>query len=79
MGLNVADLKIRAALAEQVSAALTQMNPQVSARLYGSSLSGFGLKDSVLNLDLVFPDTMKPAQALILTFEGLSRQPALFQ
>ncbi|XP_059090184.1 terminal uridylyltransferase 7-like [Tigriopus californicus] len=79
LGLSAVDLKHRAAVADQISAALAHINPQVSARLYGSSLSGFGLKNSVLNLDLVFPDTMKPAQALILTFEGLSGQPDVFQ
>lgn len=35
-----------------------------TVRLYGSSLSGFGLKQSDVNLDLSVPEEKSPAQGL---------------
>lgn len=49
-----------------------------SVRLYGSCLTGFGLKTSVLNLDLQIPDDVPPHLALITAWEIVARNPDRF-
>ena len=45
--------------------------PGSTVRHYGSSLSGFGLKDSDLNLDLQIPTEIPPHEALIKALHTL--------
>ena len=49
--------------------------PGCSVRLYGSSLSGFGLIGSDVNLDLQIPDSIRPDQALIAAFDIINSCP----
>ena len=51
--------------------------PQV--RLYGSSLSGFGLKSANVNLDLQITADMKPHLVLITALEVLQENPEYTQ
>ena len=43
----------------------------IELRMYGSSLTGFGLKTSDLNLDLVVPHGSNPAQLLTKVYKLL--------
>jgi hypothetical protein len=45
-----------------------------TVRLYGSSLSGFGLKQSDVNLDLLVPEEKSPAQGLAAASDLIASQ-----
>ena len=45
--------------------------------MYGSSLTGFGLKASDLNMDLVVPDGSNPAQLLTKVYKVLNNSGEL--
>jgi hypothetical protein len=47
-----------------------------TVRLYGSSLSGFGLKHSDVNLDLSVPQEKSPAQGLVDASDLIASQEA---
>ena len=70
-GLSEADMKLRAGVASTVQQLLAPYLPGCSVRLYGSSLSGFGLKSSNVNLDLQISDDQLPHLALLRTFKIL--------
>eukprot|EP00095_Tigriopus_kingsejongensis_P012512 maker-scaffold455_size166772-snap-gene-0.33 protein:Tk12512 transcript:maker-scaffold455_size166772-snap-gene-0.33-mRNA-1 annotation:"terminal uridylyltransferase 4" len=78
-GLTRADRQLRAALAERISQLVAQMVPQATVRLYGSSLSGFGLQNSALNLDLVLPEAVQPALGLTRVVAAMGQAPEVFR
>ena len=49
--------------------------PGCEVRLYGSSLSGFGLKSANVNLDLQITAEMKPHLVLLTALEMLQQSP----
>lgn len=50
----------------------------INLRLYGSSVSGFGLKDADLNMDLDVPKGKNPAHCLIQVLNILSENSGMF-
>ena len=62
--LSEEDVAIRERVATIISDIVSVSVPGCFVRLYGSCYSGFGLKDSVLNLDLLIPEEMRPHIAL---------------
>jgi len=49
--------------------------PESSVHLYGSSFTGFGLKDSQVNMDLHIPDGYPPHRGLIVANETVISDP----
>jgi len=70
-GLSQADLEMRKSVADNLHGLLNRHIPGCTVRLYGSSLSGFGLKTSNVNLDLQIVADSKPHLALLKTLEVL--------
>ncbi|KAJ8305343.1 hypothetical protein KUTeg_015888, partial [Tegillarca granosa] len=68
-GLSVDDLQYRKKLTEDLEKLLQSQIPGVSLCLYGSSLTGVGLKDSDVNIDLVVPDSLSAAKGLTLVYK----------
>ena len=63
-GLNEVEIEKREKIAGKVQVEL-EKEFKCKVRLYGSAFSGFGLKDSVLNLDLEIDQTIEPHVALL--------------
>jgi len=70
-GLSSSDLNTRQAVAQSVHSLLQNHIPGCFVRLYGSSLSGFGLKSANINLDLQITADHKPHLALLKALEVL--------
>ncbi len=71
VGLSSAQLSEREAIANRVDALLKPSIPGCFVRSYGSSMTGLGLQNSDLNLDLQIPSTIAPHEALIKAFQTL--------
>ena len=71
VGLSKEDLIKREQVANRVNELMKLHIPGSTVRHYGSSLSGFGLKDSDLNLDLQIPTEIPPHEALIKALHTL--------
>ena len=71
VGLSKEDLVKREQVANRVNELMKLHIPGSTVRHYGSSLSGFGLKDSDLNLDLQIPTEIPPHEALIKALHTL--------
>ncbi|PNF19443.1 hypothetical protein B7P43_G03611, partial [Cryptotermes secundus] len=63
-GLSDTDILARQNIAAVLGNTIEKIMPGFTVRLYGSSLSGFGLKQSDVNLDLSVPEEKSPAQGL---------------
>ncbi len=75
-GLSVADVAEREATADAVGVLLAPALPEGSkVRLYGSCMTGFGLKSSALNLDLQIPENSPPHLALIAASDFVAGNP----
>jgi len=70
-GLSTSDLNMRQAVAQSVHSLLQDHIQGCTVRLYGSSLSGFGLKSANVNLDLQITAEQKPHLALLKALEVL--------
>ena len=72
-GLPLKEIRLRKELAERLTTLFQQSIPGCTVRLYGSSLSGFSLIESVLNLDLLLPEdgSIRPHIALINAYNVL--------
>merc|ERR1719228_1274011 len=70
-GLSTSDLNTRQAVAQSVHSLLQEHIQGCTVRLYGSSMSGFGLKNSNVNLDLQITAEQKPHLALLKALEIL--------
>jgi terminal uridylyltransferase len=70
-GLSSSDLNTRQAVAQSVHSLLQDSIPGCTVRLYGSSLTGFGLKTANVNLDLQITADQKPHLALLKALEVL--------
>jgi len=74
-GLSSSDLNTRQAVAQSVHSLLQEQIQGCSVRLYGSSLSGFGLKSANVNLDLQISSDQKLHLALLKALEVLQDSP----
>ncbi|XP_066471809.1 terminal uridylyltransferase 7 [Tiliqua scincoides] len=70
-GLNNEDLEQRLGIKSAMENVLHQKLPDCSLRLYGSSYSRFGFKNSDVNLDIQFPANMSQPDVLLLVQESL--------
>ncbi|XP_051853001.1 terminal uridylyltransferase 7 isoform X2 [Antechinus flavipes] len=70
-GLNNEDLEQRLEIKQTMEKLFHQKLPDCSLRLYGSSYSRFGFKNSDLNIDVQFPATMTQPDVLLLIQEIL--------
>nr|XP_020661480.1 terminal uridylyltransferase 7 [Pogona vitticeps]XP_020661481.1 terminal uridylyltransferase 7 [Pogona vitticeps]XP_020661482.1 terminal uridylyltransferase 7 [Pogona vitticeps] len=70
-GLNNEDLEQRVGIKTAMENVLHQKLPDCSLRLYGSSCSRFGFKNSDVNLDIQFPTNMSQPDVLLLVQESL--------
>ncbi|KAL8203357.1 UNVERIFIED_CONTAM: Terminal uridylyltransferase 7, partial [Gekko kuhli] len=70
-GLNSEDLEQRLRIKTAMENVLHQKLPDCSLRLYGSSCSRFGFKNSDVNLDTQFPASMSQPDVLLLVQESL--------
>ena len=72
-GLPLKEIQYRRLFAAQLTALFQPSMPGCTVRLYGSSLTGFGMTNSGLNLDLLLPDggNIRPHIALINAYNIL--------
>ncbi|XP_069785701.1 terminal uridylyltransferase 7-like isoform X2 [Narcine bancroftii] len=70
-GLTEDDVKIRHEITRKMEDVLQYLLQGCSLRLYGSSCTGFGFKDSDLNIDIQFPPHMNQPDVLLLVQESL--------
>ncbi|XP_060618072.2 terminal uridylyltransferase 7 [Anolis sagrei] len=70
-GLNNEDLEQRLGIKATMENVLHKKLPECSLRLYGSSRSRFGFKNSDVNLDIQFPASMSQPDVLLLVQESL--------
>ena len=80
-GLPAKEIQHRTALAARLTRLFQNSIPGCTVRLYGSSLTGFGMIGSGLNLDLLLPDngTIRPHIALINAYKILLSAGPEFQ
>ncbi|RMX54461.1 hypothetical protein pdam_00013175 [Pocillopora damicornis] len=67
------DLPLRGKVAKDVHKVVCTKFPECAVFLYGSSSTGFGLKDSDVNLDLVIPDELNVPHVLLSILELLQK------
>ncbi|XP_059500607.1 terminal uridylyltransferase 7-like isoform X2 [Stegostoma tigrinum] len=70
-GLTVEDVNQRHGITKRMEKHLQILLPDCSLRLYGSSCTRFGFKDSDLNIDIQFPAHMNQPDVLLLVQESL--------
>ncbi|XP_042305695.1 terminal uridylyltransferase 7 [Sceloporus undulatus] len=70
-GLNNEDLEQRLGIKTTMENVLHKKLPDCSLRLYGSSCSRFGFKNSDVNLDIQFPASMSQPDVLLIVQESL--------
>ncbi|XP_062985468.1 terminal uridylyltransferase 7 [Elgaria multicarinata webbii] len=70
-GLSKEELEQRIEIKTAMENVLHQKLPDCSLRLYGSSCSRFGFKNSDVNLDIQFPANMSQPDVLLLVQESL--------
>ncbi|XP_069618070.1 terminal uridylyltransferase 7 isoform X2 [Ranitomeya imitator] len=76
-GLNEDDMVKRLSTVSAMEAVIKEKLPGCSLRLYGSSCSRLGFRNSDLNIDIQFPDSMNQPDVLLLVQESL-KQSDLF-
>ncbi|XP_034152270.1 terminal uridylyltransferase 7 isoform X1 [Esox lucius] len=74
-GMSDQDVEIRRQIVSNMQEVLTAVLPEVKLRLYGSSCTKFGFKDSDVNIDIQFPRHMHQPEVLLLVQESLSVNP----
>ncbi|XP_072927139.1 terminal uridylyltransferase 7-like isoform X1 [Hemitrygon akajei] len=70
-GLTEDDVKKRHEITRKMESVLQHLLPDCSLRLYGSSCTGFGFRDSDLNIDIQFPAHMNQPDVLVQVQESL--------
>ncbi|KAJ8285435.1 hypothetical protein GJAV_G00026760 [Gymnothorax javanicus] len=71
-GLCEEDVKIRRQIVASMEEVIRTKLPECSLRLYGSSCTKFGFKNSDVNIDVQFPSHMHQPDVLLLVQECLS-------
>ncbi|XP_029573951.1 terminal uridylyltransferase 7 isoform X2 [Salmo trutta] len=72
MGMSDQDVENRRRIVSNMQEVLMSVLPEVKLRLYGSSCTTFGFKDSDVNIDVQFPPHMHQPEVLLLVQESLS-------
>ncbi|XP_023658732.2 terminal uridylyltransferase 7 [Paramormyrops kingsleyae] len=72
-GLDDKDVEMRHRIVFSMEEAIRADLPECSLRLYGSSCTKFGFKDSDVNIDIQFPPHMHQPDVLLLVNEALSK------
>lgn len=70
-GLNEDDMTKRLSTVSAMEAVIKEKLPGCSLRLYGSSSNRMGFRNSDLNIDIQFPETMNQPDVLLLVQESL--------
>ncbi|XP_045081587.1 terminal uridylyltransferase 7 isoform X1 [Coregonus clupeaformis] len=71
-GMSDQDVENRRQIVSNMQEVLMSVLPEVKLRLYGSSCTKFGFKDSDVNIDIQFPPHMHQPEVLLLVQESLS-------
>ncbi|XP_072031740.1 terminal uridylyltransferase 4-like isoform X2 [Amphiura filiformis] len=71
--LTQQELDQRAKIVSRVEQVLQKELPKCKVHLYGSSVSGFGFKDSNVNLDIQMPPDVTPAEILVGTDKAMHK------
>ncbi|KAM7017608.1 terminal uridylyltransferase 7 [Tautogolabrus adspersus] len=74
-GLNDQDVDERQCVVSSMQDLLLSVLPEIRLRLYGSSCTKFGFKDSDVNIDIQYPPHMHQPDVLMLVKETLSVSP----
>uniref|UniRef100_A0A1A8KMV7 Kinesin family member 21A n=2 Tax=Nothobranchius kuhntae TaxID=321403 RepID=A0A1A8KMV7_NOTKU len=74
-GLNDQDVEMRQRVVSLMQDLLLSVLPEIRLRLYGSSCTKFGFKDSDVNIDIQHPPHMHQPDVLLLVKECLSVSP----
>ncbi|XP_047197197.1 terminal uridylyltransferase 4 [Hippoglossus stenolepis] len=71
-GMNDQDVETRQSVVSIMQDLLLSVLPEIRLRLYGSSCTKFGFKDSDVNIDIQYPPHMHQPDVLLLVKECLS-------
>ncbi|XP_065804877.1 terminal uridylyltransferase 7 [Labrus bergylta] len=74
-GLNDQDVEDRQCVVSYMQDLLLSVLPEIKLRLYGSSCTKFGFKDSDVNIDIQYPPHMHQPDVLMSVKETLSVSP----
>ncbi|XP_071339546.1 terminal uridylyltransferase 7 isoform X2 [Trachinotus anak] len=74
-GMNDEDVERRQSVVSIMQDLLLSVLPEIKLRLYGSSCTKFGFKDSDVNIDIQYPPHMHQPDVLLLVKESLSVSP----
>ncbi|KAM3610510.1 uncharacterized protein V6R79_004990 [Siganus canaliculatus] len=74
-GINDEDVETRQGVVSIMQDLLLSVLPEIKLRLYGSSCTKFGFKDSDVNIDIQYPPHMHQPDVLLLVKESLSISP----
>ncbi|KAK9523090.1 hypothetical protein VZT92_019515 [Zoarces viviparus] len=71
-GMSDQDVETRQSVVSKLQDLLLSVLPEIRLRLYGSSCTKFGFKDSDVNIDIQYPPHMHQPDVLLLVKESLS-------
>uniref|UniRef100_A0A667ZYM9 Terminal uridylyl transferase 7 n=1 Tax=Myripristis murdjan TaxID=586833 RepID=A0A667ZYM9_9TELE len=71
-GMSDEDVETRQSIVSTMQDLLQSVLPEITLRLYGSSCTKFGFKDSDINIDIQYPSHMHQPDVLLLVQESLS-------
>ncbi|KAM4745927.1 terminal uridylyltransferase 7 [Anableps anableps] len=74
-GMNDQDVLRRESVVSVMQELLLSTLPEIQLRLYGSSCTKFGFKDSDVNIDIQYPPHMHQPDVLLVVKETLSMNP----
>ncbi|KAM6930542.1 terminal uridylyltransferase 7 [Xenentodon cancila] len=74
-GMNDQDVERRRCVVFIMQDLLLSVLPEIKLRLYGSSCTKFGFKDSDVNIDIQYPPHMHQPDVLLMVKESLSESP----
>ncbi|XP_053180647.1 terminal uridylyltransferase 7 [Scomber japonicus] len=74
-GMNDVDVEKRQSVVSIMQELLQSVLPEIRLRLYGSSCTKFGFKDSDVNIDIQYPPHMHQPDVLLLVKDNLSKCP----
>eukprot|EP00064_Thunnus_orientalis_P015132 superscaffoldBa00002749_g15181 len=74
-GMNDLDVEKRQSVVSIMQELLQSVLPEIRLRLYGSSCTKFGFKDSDVNIDIQYPPHMHQPDVLLLVKESLAMCP----
>uniref|UniRef100_A0A668A5K0 Terminal uridylyl transferase 7 n=1 Tax=Myripristis murdjan TaxID=586833 RepID=A0A668A5K0_9TELE len=74
-GMSDEDVETRQSIVSTMQDLLQSVLPEITLRLYGSSCTKFGFKDSDINIDIQYPSHMHQPDVLLLVQESLSVSP----